>query len=145
MYCKGSTIHTAAGFEPHARTTMPSKPTWQFELLQHELILTYFSEEQNQFTQSRECRKLGFGGHVHTILPDDYHRFHKQRRSKPRCPISDHRKTFREQEKAPAASTLHCAQRNHGRHHHPWPFQNLCKAPCPSGPTSTPSWLLALV
>lgn len=74
MYCKGSTIHTAAGFEPHAPTTMPSKLTRQFGLLQQELILTYFSEEQNQFTQNRECRKLGFSGHVHTILPDDYQR-----------------------------------------------------------------------
>ena len=45
MYCKGSIIHTAAGFEPHvsrspALTTMLSKLTWQFGLLQHELILT---------------------------------------------------------------------------------------------------------
>lgn len=30
-------------------------------------------KEQNQFHQSRECRKMGFSSQGHTILPDDNH------------------------------------------------------------------------
>lgn len=50
MYCKGSITHTAARFEVHAfrslaLTTMLSKLTRQFRLLQHELILTYIFQK----------------------------------------------------------------------------------------------------
>jgi len=133
MYYKGSIIHTAAGFEPFtfrslAPTTMPSKLTQRFRLLQHELILTSFSKEQNHFTQ--RMQETGIQqprSHCSARWPS------KTSLAKVIQAMLPH---LRSQE------SLQGAERNHGHHHH-WPFQNLCKAPvsspCPSGPSPTPS------
>lgn len=92
-------------------------------------------KEQNQFHQSRECRKLGFSSQGHTILPHDHHDLGTEGAPSYGALSNTTRKPSGA---GKSSSCIHTAQKPRGHHHHS-PLQKMCKAPvavaCPSGPT----------